>query len=128
MTQFFRFCLVGVVGFTVDAGVLQFLVSGTGANPYLARVISFVAAASTTWAMNRHYTFNVERRATHREWARYVSLMVFGAVANYGAFAVSIAEWELARTYLWLAVAVGSVVGLALNFSTCALMFRDASA
>ena len=38
MSRFLRFCAVGTVGFVIDAGVLQALVAGLGANPYVARV------------------------------------------------------------------------------------------
>jgi putative flippase GtrA len=127
LNQFFRFCVVGAVGFVIDAGILQSLVSGIGANPYLARIISFFVAASATWLMNRRYTFEVEHAATHSEWVRYVALMVLGAVVNYGAFAISITAWSLARAQPWLGVAVGSVAGLGINFMTSRLLFRGAS-
>ena len=127
MNQFLRFCVAGTVGFVIDAGILQLLVSGAGANPYLARIVSFLVAASATWLMNRRYTFEVEHRATRAEWARYVAFMVLGALVNYGAFAISITVWELARAQPWLGVAVGSVAGLGINFLTSRrLVFRSA--
>lgn len=126
MSQFVRFCLVGTVGFVIDAGILQSLVSGMGANPYLARIISFLVAASATWLMNRRYTFEVEHAATHSEWVRYITIMVLGAAVNYGAFAITITAWELARTQPWLGVAVGSIAGLGVNFMTSRLLFRGA--
>lgn len=118
MNQFLRFCAVGSVGFVIDAGILQLLVSGTAMNPYVARIFSFLGAASATWLMNRHYTFNVEHRATRSEWARYIALMLLGAAVNYGAFAIAISTWELARAQPWLGVAVGAIAGLAINFLT----------
>lgn len=126
MNQFLRFCMVGAVGFVIDAGILQFLVSVFGMNPYLARVISFLVAASVTWLMNRRYTFDVEHAATHSEWVRYITIMVLGALVNYAAFAISIAVWELARAQPWLGVAVGSIAGLGINFmSSRMLLFRN---
>lgn len=125
MSQLVRFCVVGTIGFLVDAGVLQALVSGTGANPYAARVGSFLAAASATWWLNRRYTFQVTHRATRSEWIRYVALMVLGAVVNYGAFAIAITWWDLARAQPWIGVAIGSVAGLGINFVTSRrLIFR----
>lgn len=127
MNQFLRFCIVGTVGFVIDAGILQLLVSGADANTYLARIFSFLVAASATWLMNRSYTFEVEHRATHAEWARYIAFMVLGALVNYGAFAITITVWELARAQPWLGVAVGSVAGLGINFLTSRrLVFRNA--
>lgn len=126
MKQFLRFCVVGAVGFVIDAGILQLLVSGIGVNLYLARIISFLVAASATWLMNRRYTFEVEHPATHSEWVRYITIMVLGALVNYGAFAISIAVWGMARAQPWLGVAVGSIAGLGINFmSSRLLLFRN---
>ena len=40
MSQFVRFCLVGALGFVIDAGVLQLLLLTLAANPYKARIFS----------------------------------------------------------------------------------------
>jgi putative flippase GtrA len=118
LSQFARFCVVGTIGFVVDAGILQALVSGLGADPYAARVVSFLAAASVTWWLNRRFTFAVSTRPSRAEWLRYVGFMVLGALANYGAYAIAITVSELVRANLWLGVALGSVCGLAINFAT----------
>jgi putative flippase GtrA len=112
LNQFLRFCAVGTVGFVIDAVILQLLVLGIGMSPYLVRIISFLVAASATWLMNRHYTFKVEHRATHSEWARYIALTP-----------LQCGNW---RAQPWLGVAVGSVAGLAINFLTSQLLaFRN---
>jgi putative flippase GtrA len=116
--------LVGAVGFVIDAGILQALIVNTHANPYGARIASFLAAASATWLMNRNYTFKVGNRLTHSEWLRYVAFMVLGALVNYGAFALSITFWAYAHSQTWIGVAVGSVAGLGVNFTTSRLLFR----
>ena len=124
MSQLLRFCLVGAAGFAIDAGILQVLVIGVQANPYAARLASFVVAASVTWLMNRRYTFAVTHQPTRNEWLRYIGFMSLGALVNYGVFALYIAFWESARAQPWLGVAVGSVASLGLNFSTSRLLFR----
>ena len=124
MSQLLRFCLVGAAGFAIDAGILQVLVIGVQANPYAARLASFVVAASVTWLMNRRYTFAVTHQPTRTEWLRYVGFMSLGALVNYGVFALCIAFWESARAQPWLGVAAGSVAGLGLNFTTSRLLFR----
>lgn len=117
--------MVGTVGFLVDAGTLQALVVGADINPYSARIVSFLGAASATWWMNRHYTFQASLKPTHAEWLRYVGFMVLGALVNYGAFVLCIAFWALAHTHLWLAVAIGSAAGLGVTFTTSRLLFRE---
>ena len=120
--QFIRFCIVGIIGFVFDAGILHLLVTHMRANPYTARLVSFLVAASITWMINRHYTFQVRHRANRAEWACYVAFMMVGALVNYGAFAGCIAWWAMARMQPWLAVAVGSLAGLGVNFTTSRLL------
>ena len=124
MSQLLRFCVVGTVGFLIDAGILQVLVIGAHANPYAARIASFLVAATATWLMNRRYTFAVTHQPTHTEWLRYIGFMSLGALVNYGVFALCIAFWVSARAQPWLGVAVGSVASLGLNFATSRLLFR----
>jgi len=121
------FGIAGTIGFVVDAGVLTALVEKGGINPYAGRVVSFLAAATTTWWINRRYTFAVTHPPTSSEWSRYVGLMIFGAIVNYGAYALCITFWDLARQNLWLAVALGSVSGLGINFLTSKALFLRTS-
>ena len=125
MNQFLRFCVVGAIGFVIDAGILQALVTGMSANPYSARVVSFLAAASGTWLLNRHYTFEVSKKPTSAEWLRYVGFMIVGALVNYGAYALGIAYSGMVRAQPWLGVAIGSVAGLGVNFTTSRVLFRQ---
>jgi putative flippase GtrA len=120
-----RFCVVGAVGFVIDAGILQALVIFAHTNPYAARIASFLTAASSTWLMNRSYTFNVVHKPTHQEWLRYVAFMILGAIVNYGAFALCLAYWKFAHAQPWIGVAVGSVAGLVVNFTTSRMLFRQ---
>jgi putative flippase GtrA len=122
-----RFCAAGTLGFVIDAGILQLLVVGAHINPYAARVVSFLSAASATWLINRRYTFAVNHKPTQAEWRRYVSLMLLGALVNFGVFSLCIAFWDLARTQPWLGVALGSIAGMGLNFSTSRLMYQTAA-
>lgn len=123
--RFLRFCLVGTVGFVVDAGLLQALVTLAGANPFAARVASFLAAATFTWRLNRRFTFSVGQAASSREWAGYVAAMTLGAVVNYGAFAATLLLSPFARHQPWIGVAVGSIAGLAVNYLTSSrIVFR----
>lgn len=117
--QLVLFSLVGVLGFVVDAGIVQLLVREFGADPYLARLVSFLAAASVTWACNRRYTFAGQGGASRsREWARYLLAMAAGFVLNYGSYAALVALSSLVCAWPAIGVAVGSVAGGVLNFLT----------
>ena len=126
MTRFVRFCLVGAVGFVVDAGVLQLLVSAFGVGLLAGRVFSYLVAATVTWALHRKYTFeDLVREARGRgrtqpssvdEWLRFVVANAMGAAVNYGAYVLCVLNGETFRAYPALAVAVGSALGLAFNY------------
>lgn len=119
MPQFLLFCVGGVIGFVVDAGVLRLLVSGAGMNAYVARLISFLCAATATWLWNRHNTFRGTRRyGLLGEWTRYLLAMSGGFAVNYGTYALLYTFVPLVRRYPELGVAAGSVAGLVVNYAS----------
>jgi putative flippase GtrA len=112
------FSLVGVVGFIVDAGVLQLLVLGLAWDRYSGRLISFLCAATATWLLNRRYTFRGPRRhSVGVEWARYLLAMSGGFVCNFVAYSALVYFFDVDRQWLILAVAAGSVAGLGINYT-----------
>jgi putative flippase GtrA len=111
------FAVSGVLGFVVDAGIVQFLVRELSADPYGARVISFLAAATTTWAFNRRYTFAGRSSGSRRrELLRYLIAMAGGFALNYGAYAACVMFWPLVREWPAIGVAAGSAAGAVVNF------------
>ena len=111
------FAISGVFGFIVDAGIVQFLVREWAIDPYLARVVSFLAAATTTWSFNRKFTFAGKSSGSRRrELLRYIVAMAGGFALNYGAYALCVATWPLVRSWPAIGVAVGSAAGAVLNF------------
>lgn len=112
------FALGGVVGFVVDAGIVHGLVRWADWSPYLARVVSFLCAASVTWVWNRTFTFAHRRRSGKRgEWLRWVGVMAVGAVLNYGIFALLVAWFALVHQWPVLGVAAGSACAALINFA-----------
>ncbi|MCF6325673.1 MAG: GtrA family protein [Devosiaceae bacterium] len=115
--QFLRFSLVGIAGFIVDAGVLTVLVDSLG--PYVGRLISFGFAVVTTWLLNRQFTFENKRNkfSMAGEFARYLSAMIVGGVANYALYAALIYLMVTVQNWPILGVAAGSILGLGINFT-----------
>ena len=112
------FSLVGVVGFIVDAGVLQLLVLGLAWDRYSGRLISFLFAATATWLLNRRYTFRGPRKhSLGVEWARYILAMSGGFACNFAAYSALVYFFNVDRQWLILAVAAGSVAGLGVNYT-----------
>ena len=115
--QLVLFSVGGTIGFIVDAGVLQLLVSGLAWDRFSGRLISFLCAATATWVFNRHFTFNGPRRhSLHGEWARYIIAMSAGFACNFSAYTALVLWFNLDRQWLILAVAAGSIAGLGVNF------------
>ena len=122
-SELLRFVIVGGVGFLVDAGVLMALTRGAGLDPYSGRVLSFLAASSTTWWLNRIFTFT--RAARHplaRQWARFVIVSIGGALINYGVYVATLQSWPLALQWPVIGVAFGSLAGLCFNFPAAKLL------
>jgi putative flippase GtrA len=123
--EFLLFAMAGVIGLGVDVGVLYLAAPLLGW--YAARVLSFLAAATATWALNRRYAFGARHSGVSlaREYAGYLLTMLGGAFVNYGVYVLvlhaSSGPWVPA-----LGVALGSVAGLALNFlSARYLIFKS---
>lgn len=118
MRQLGMFCIGGVIGFVVDAGVLQLLVIGLAWDRYTGRLISFLCAATATWLFNRHFTFTGPRKHSLRvEWMRYVLAMSAGFACNFTIYSALVYFFNIDGPWLILAVGIGSVAGLGVNFT-----------
>jgi putative flippase GtrA len=123
------FAVGGIIGFVVEAANLQMLVSFAHFNPYVGRVISFLAAATATWWWNRSQTFAARQsgRSLVTEWLHWMALMSGGAAINYAAYVICLIEFPSWHKWPVLAVGVGSVFAAFVNFvSARTLLFRRA--
>jgi putative flippase GtrA len=118
LSQLIRFGMAGIAGFAVDAGVLQATLA-LGMSFYLGRVISFLAAATATWLINRRLTFAHagQQAASLQEWRRYVGAMMVGGAVNYAVSALMFQGVLKAdpRSAI-IAVAIGSIAAMVVNF------------
>jgi putative flippase GtrA len=114
LPQFWRFCLVGVAAFVVNAGLVEMLVQFLG--PVRSQMIAFPVAATAAWWLNRQYTFGASGLAAHREWLQYVLANSAGWLINNGIYLVLVVHCSLAYAHPFIAVAAGSISGLAANF------------
>jgi len=115
--SFAWFVVAGVLGLVVDIVVLYLLAPLFGW--YAARVLSFMAAVTTTWLMNRRFAFadGVRHDSLLREYLSYVTAMLGGAAVNYAAYALTLHWLEgHGRWVAALGVALGSLSGLTVNF------------
>ena len=117
--QFLRFGMVGVAGLLVDLAALFLLAPVLGW--YAGRVCSFLAAVTTTWWLNRYFTFTARpaagqpRDSLGAEYLRYLLSMLGGATLNYAAYALTL-HWLRTPFAPALGVALGSCAGMLANF------------
>lgn len=118
--QFFKFGIVGGVGFVVDAGSLTLLTSYGGLDPVTARVISmFVLGMTTTWLLNRSFTFRDQRGGSVlTEYLRFAGANAIGNSLNFGIHAALVETLPLFHAYPVLGAVVGTAVGLVFNFTS----------
>ena len=112
-----KFALAGAVGFVVDVAVLALVVAALG--PYGGRIVSFLAAATTTWLINRHLAF-ADRKGSGdpaSEFVRYVGVMLVGGSVNYAVYSVVVAVFGDAAPVLVAGVAAGSLSGMGVNLA-----------
>jgi putative flippase GtrA len=115
LRQFLTFCAVGAVGFVADSGALVALTQVLGIHYLGGRLLSFLFAASITWALNSGLTF----KASHRErtWLPYVLTTGLGAAINITVYQIWILYAGTTPGQLIAGVAVGSMCALSFNFA-----------
>lgn len=115
----FRFSLVGGLGFLVDAGLLLLLLE-TGLNAYLARLGSFAVAVTCTFFLNCFYTFAAHRadgEQLGQLWVRYVAANSLGMTTNYLCYSAVVFGLGDARVMVVSGLVLGSAAGLLVNFT-----------
>ena len=111
-----RFAFVGAIGFAVDGGLLQLLVS-LGWGPIAARALSFPAAVLATWWLNRSITFRGrESGGLLRSLLRYVAVSVVGTGVNFGIYASLVLSSATMAVHPLLPFAIASGVALVFNY------------
>lgn len=113
-SEFLRFCLVGGIGFIVDAGVTVAMTWAIGASALAARIPAFLIAATVTWLLHARFTFGKSQGAS--SWFRYLLLTAVGALINVATYLAWTKVAGMSPAQVVLGVAAGSAVALAFNF------------
>lgn len=119
LRQFIKFGLVGTLGFFADSFTLYCFMNFLGLNLYNGRVASYLIAATTTWALNRAFTFSDLKHIggnKKKQWSKFLLVNLVGGFVNYGVYALLVSVYTLFASYPVLAIALGSIAGLFFNF------------
>ena len=116
LLTFLRFGLVGALGFVVDAGVMQALVSLAVWGPVEARAVSIPVAVLATWALNRTFTFRDRDVPALRSLARYIAVSAAGAAVNFVVYTALVLSSHAMAAVPMAPLAIASIVALIVNF------------
>ncbi len=112
-----KFSVVGALGFLIDTGVLYACLYIAGFGYYFGRLVSYLFAATVTWYFHRIYTFPLSNGSNKkRQLASFIIFNSVGGAANFMIYAYLIINYELCREFPVLAVGLGAVSGLLINF------------
>jgi putative flippase GtrA len=115
--EFSLFLLVGVCAFGTDAIIFQSLISFAKFDPYLARIISAIAAIWVSWVLNKSYTFKmVKTDKVLNKILAHVTATTFSFAINLLIFMSVLSLVGIARTYPIIALCVASGFGMFINF------------
>jgi putative flippase GtrA len=119
--RFFLFLCVGAAGFLVNEAALWIALHAFRLNAYVAGLCSFLVAVTFTWWGNRTFTFRDEaasgRNSMAAEWAKFVAANGLGFAINYAVYAMLISLAFRPANNPFLALAAGTLAGLAINFA-----------
>ncbi len=118
--QMLRFGVVGVIGFVVHAALLELFTGVAYLNATLGWLIAFALATTTTWTINRAWTFrdhaNDARRA--EEASTYVAVQSFAAAVNFAVYLSLKSVFPIFAAGLGLLppLAAGAIAGMFINY------------
>lgn len=85
-TRFLKFCVVGVIGFVVDFGIMNLLLHFTG-NARLASTVSFIAAVISNFIWNRYWTYpDSRKKPLMQQLCQFFLINVIGLGIRYLLF------------------------------------------
>jgi len=114
MNQLIRFLTVGAAGYVVNLAVYTVCVHGAGLDYRVAAAAAFGFALSTTFALNRRYTFESTGGPVHHEAGRYLLVSMVGFATNLLALQLLVDEATLAKVP---AQAIAIVIAAPVNFA-----------
>ena len=113
--EFRRFATVGLVGLAVET-VFVYGLRGL-AGLYGAKLVAFLAAVTTTWALNRAWTFAGRGSGSLlRQWALFLGANSLGAALNIGVFFLLVWLVPFCAAYPIVPILAGVAVGMFVNF------------
>jgi putative flippase GtrA len=117
IVQFFKFGIVGVVGFAADAALVYLGIYAFGFSRVAAGFFAFPFAVTVTWTGNRLYTFReLDHEPMAKQWAKFAVVCAVGIVFNRGTYSLLVSTIPLVYDYPVLGLLAGTAAGMFFNF------------
>ena len=116
LDQMIQFGTVGLAGFVVDTAVVYATQGALGL--YAAGTIAYGAAVTTTWWLNRIWTFRGRGSdgPKHLQWARFALANLPGLCLNLGTYFVLVATVPFCAANPVIPIFAGAIAGMTVNF------------
>jgi len=125
LRQFVQFGTVGAAGAVVDITTVYATMAALGL--YFSGLVAYFAAVTTTWALNRAWTFAGRGSGSLlRQWALFVTANGVGFVLNRGTFSLLVLLVPFCAQHPVIAILAGVGAGMFANFNLSRnLVFRQ---
>lgn len=114
--SFFKFCVVGSIGFLVEAIIIETIKHLLPSFLVYVRFLSFPTALLVTWALNRMFVFESKKSRT-KEIIKYTIVQSTGAFLNIAIYTILLITNSFFREYPLIALGIGSGVALISNYT-----------
>jgi putative flippase GtrA len=112
--QFFKFGIVGAIGFLVDTATVYALRGWIGI--YAAGFAGSAVSVSCTLPLNRNWTFRAASGSLHRQLPLYIGVTLLALALNRSVFVALVALVPICARQPVFAVAAGAISGMSISF------------
>jgi len=110
LSQFLRFCIVGLLGLIVDTSILIALVESVNLDPRAGAVFAFIAAVSFNYVLNRFWTFDTARLTqAFTSFTLFVTVCLGGLLVRIGVMHFLMEFFNMGTGYRYI---LASIVGI----------------
>ena len=114
---FFKFGIVGVIGFVVDAAMVYAGIYLFGLSRITAGLFSFPFAVTTTWFGNRVFTFkDAPHTPASKQLAKFAAACAVGLIFNRGTYSLVVSLSPFAYNHPVIGLLAGTAAGMFFNF------------
>jgi dolichol-phosphate mannosyltransferase len=118
--EIIQFSAVGSSGVIVDLSFFLSLTYVARIDHQLARAMSFVAAASWNWFLNRWFTFVAGReKQWGQQWLQFLIAASVGFTANWGSYKLLTDYVPYFTEHHFVAFFIGILLGMGSNYTLC---------